>query len=152
LCVLVSLVDALRRREIYVAGAARWRNPEEDLPADFEDNRDVHYRDLRQPLDAGEFIASIQELMRRRTAELATAIEKNRSGGVKVKTVRGEYRWHVPELGKLPVPANLAALHAEVARRGGRSSCWTSSRKPTSTPASPTRSPRWPLARRPRGR
>jgi TnpA family transposase len=119
LCALVSLVDALRRREIYVAGAARWRNPEEDLPADFEDNRDVHYRDLRQPLDAGEFIASVQELMRRRTAELATAIEKNRSGGVKVKTVRGEYRWHVPELGKLPVPANLAALHAEVARRWG---------------------------------
>jgi hypothetical protein len=119
LCALVSLVEALRRREIYVAGAARWRNPEEDLPADFEDNRDVHYRDLRQPLDAGEFIASVQELMRRRTAELATAIEKNRSGGVKVKTVRGEPRWHVPDLGKLPVPANLAALHAEVARRWG---------------------------------
>jgi hypothetical protein len=35
--VLVSLVDALRRREIYVAGAARWRNPEEDLPKDFEE-------------------------------------------------------------------------------------------------------------------
>ena len=35
LCVLVSLADALRRREIYVAGGARWRNPEEDLPSDF---------------------------------------------------------------------------------------------------------------------
>ena len=32
LCVIVSLKDALRRREIYVAGARRWRNPEEDLP------------------------------------------------------------------------------------------------------------------------
>jgi hypothetical protein len=27
LCVIVSLKDALRRREIYVAGARRWRNP-----------------------------------------------------------------------------------------------------------------------------
>ncbi len=27
LCVLVSLKNALRRREIYVAGATRWRNP-----------------------------------------------------------------------------------------------------------------------------
>ncbi|GAA2536572.1 MULTISPECIES: hypothetical protein [Streptomyces] len=43
LCVLVSLRDALRRREIWVVGANRWRNPEDDLPADFEDNRDVHY-------------------------------------------------------------------------------------------------------------
>src|SRR5699024_3134925 len=36
LCVLVSLREALRRREVYVAGANRWRNPEDDLPADFE--------------------------------------------------------------------------------------------------------------------
>lgn len=119
LCVLVSLADAVRRREIYVAGAARWRNPEEDLPGDFEDNRDVHYENLNQPLDAGEFIAGLKDLMRSRRAELATAIEKNRSGGVKVKKVRGESRWHVPELAKLPVPDNLAALHAEVARRWG---------------------------------
>ncbi|MEU6797470.1 Tn3 family transposase [Nonomuraea wenchangensis] len=54
LCVIVSLKDALRRREIYVAGARRWRNPDEDLPADFEDNRDVHHEELRQPLDAIE--------------------------------------------------------------------------------------------------
>ena len=119
LCVLVSLADALRRREIYIAGAVRWRNPEEDLPVDFEENRDVHYHDLRQPLDAGEFITGLRELMRQRKTELARAIEKNRSGGVKLKTVRGEPRWHVPELGKLPVPPNMQALHAEVARRWG---------------------------------
>ena len=29
------------------AGANRWRNPEDDLPADFDDNRDVHYPALR---------------------------------------------------------------------------------------------------------
>jgi hypothetical protein len=37
LCVLVSLRDALRRREIWVPGANRWRNPEDDPPPDFED-------------------------------------------------------------------------------------------------------------------
>ncbi|MFD4338015.1 DUF4158 domain-containing protein [Streptomyces anulatus] len=36
LCVLVALRDAVRRREIYVEGAARWCNPEDDLPGDFE--------------------------------------------------------------------------------------------------------------------
>lgn len=64
LCVIVSLKDALRRREIYVAGARRWRNPEEDLPIDFEDNRDVHYETLRQPLDASVFIETLKEAMR----------------------------------------------------------------------------------------
>src|SRR5690606_22837621 len=43
LCVLVALRDALRRREIYVIGGNRWRNPEEDLPGDFEASREVHY-------------------------------------------------------------------------------------------------------------
>ncbi|MET9387019.1 Tn3 family transposase [Streptomyces sp. NPDC002928] len=52
LCVLVALRDAVRRREIWVVGANRWRNPEDDLPADFEDNRDVHYAALGQPQDA----------------------------------------------------------------------------------------------------
>ncbi|GGP09672.1 Tn3 family transposase [Nonomuraea glycinis] len=119
LCVIVSLKDALRRREIYVAGARRWRNPEEDLPTDFEDNRDVHYEELRQPLDAGVFIATLQEAMRAAMAACGEAVRRNRSGGTKVKTLRGEARWHIPDLGKLQVPENLRALHTEVAARWG---------------------------------
>ncbi|MEE1762376.1 hypothetical protein [Streptomyces sp. SP18BB07] len=64
LCVLVALRDALRRREIWVVGANRWRNPEDDLPADFEDNRDVHYAALGQPQDASEFITALQGRLR----------------------------------------------------------------------------------------
>ncbi|MFD9395253.1 hypothetical protein ACFWBB_32335 [Streptomyces sp. NPDC060000] len=55
---------AVRRREIRVVGANRWRNPEDDLPADFEDNRDVHYAALGQPQDAGEFIAALKGKLR----------------------------------------------------------------------------------------
>lgn len=43
LCVLVALRDAIRRREIYVEGGNRWRNPEDDLPGDFDTAREVHY-------------------------------------------------------------------------------------------------------------
>ncbi|MEU7897959.1 Tn3 family transposase [Nonomuraea sp. NPDC049152] len=119
LCVIVSLKDALRRREIYVAGARRWRNPEEDLPTDFEDNRDVHYENLRQPLDATVFIETLKEAMRSSMAACGEAISRNRSGGAKVKTHRGEPRWHIPDLGKLAVPETLRALHTEVAARWG---------------------------------
>ncbi len=107
------------RREIYVAGARRWRDPEEDLPTDFEENRDVHYDDLRQPLDGSVFIGSLQEAMRASMAACAEAVTKNKSGGTKVKTLRGEPRWHIPDLGKLKVPENLRALHSEVATRWG---------------------------------
>jgi hypothetical protein len=34
LCVLIALRDALRRREVYVQGAGRWKDPDQDLPAD----------------------------------------------------------------------------------------------------------------------
>ena len=51
LCTLIALRDALRRREIYVSGGNRWRNPDDDLPGDFDAAREVHYAALRQPLD-----------------------------------------------------------------------------------------------------
>jgi hypothetical protein len=56
LCVLSALRDAIRRREIWVVGANRWRDPEHDLPRDFDTNRDVHYAALRQPTDPSAFV------------------------------------------------------------------------------------------------
>jgi hypothetical protein len=65
LCVLRALREAIRRREVWVVGASRWRNPDDDLPADFELNRDVHYAALRQPLDPQAFITGLQRRHRR---------------------------------------------------------------------------------------
>ena len=53
LCVLVALRDAIRRREVFINDARRWRDPDQDLPADFEATKDVHYESLRQPTDPG---------------------------------------------------------------------------------------------------
>ncbi|GHC27737.1 hypothetical protein GCM10010348_62300 [Streptomyces anthocyanicus] len=64
LCVLVFPRDVLRQRSSWVAGANRWRNPEDDLPPDFEDNRDVHYAAIRQPQGPEEFIAALQNRLR----------------------------------------------------------------------------------------
>ncbi|WP_162795143.1 hypothetical protein [Nonomuraea lactucae] len=49
LCVLVALRKAIRRRESRVEGGKIRRNPEADLPSDFDDNRDVHYQALPSP-------------------------------------------------------------------------------------------------------
>jgi len=42
----------VRCKEIWVVGADTWRNPDDDLPADFEDQRDQHYQQLRLPREA----------------------------------------------------------------------------------------------------
>jgi hypothetical protein len=41
--VLQALRDRLRCKEIWVVGADKWRNPDEDLPQDFDEKRDENY-------------------------------------------------------------------------------------------------------------
>jgi hypothetical protein len=48
--------ERLRCKEIWVEGADKWRNPDADLPADFETRRLEHYRALAKPLGPAEFI------------------------------------------------------------------------------------------------
>lgn len=56
ICTFQALREQLRCKEIWVVGAARWRNPDEDLPHDFDERRIDHYRALRKPLDSTAFI------------------------------------------------------------------------------------------------
>ncbi len=119
LSVLRALRDALRRREIYVSGAHRWRNPDEDLPADFDTNRDVHYAAIRQPRDASVFIADLQARLHAGLDRLDQAVRTNTAGGVRITTRRGR-RWIVvPAMGSLPDPPNIQALHREIQHRHG---------------------------------
>jgi hypothetical protein len=117
LCVLVALKDAIRRREIYVEGAARWRDPEDDLPGDFEATRTVHYAAIRQPMDPEEFITSLKQRMTSGLDRLSAALADGSAGGVKVTTRKGEPWITVPKLEPLDEPTGLQALKEEVIRR-----------------------------------
>ncbi|MGW1758352.1 Tn3 family transposase [Streptomyces mirabilis] len=119
LCVLVALRDAIRRREIYVEGALRWRNPEDDLPGDFEAARTVHYAAIRQPQDPQAFITSLKQRMTEGLDRLSAALADGSAGGVKVTTRHGEPWITVPKLEKLDEPTGLQALKDEVVRRWG---------------------------------
>jgi hypothetical protein len=46
ICVLQSLRERLRSKEVWVAGAERYRNPDEDLPTDFAQRRVACYGGL----------------------------------------------------------------------------------------------------------
>jgi hypothetical protein len=119
LCVLVALRKAIRRREIWVEGGNAWRNPDHDLPADFEDNRDVHYQALSKPRDPADFIADLKKRHVAALDRLNKGLKKSTTGGVKITKKKGEPWISVPPAGKQAEPENLEKLKEEIARRWG---------------------------------
>jgi hypothetical protein len=108
--------NSSRRKEIWVAGADKWRNPAEDLPADFEDRRVEHYQALRKPLDPTAFIDELGEQMRTELDALHQAlpscdwleISDRASGTIKLTP-----------LDAVPEPRNLRRLKQAVQARWG---------------------------------
>lgn len=136
---LRALRDAIRRREIYVDGARRWRNPDDDLPADFEQNRAVHYAAIRKPLDPALFIADLQQRLRAALCRLDEAIRTGTSGGVRIGTKNGKPWIFGPPLPRLPDPPNLPALHTKIERRHRMIDLLDVLKKPTTCPGSRAR-------------
>lgn len=117
ICVFQALRDRLRCKEIWVVGADRWRNPDEDLPRDFEHRRTEHYAALRKPLDPTTFIEQLRDEMR---AELAALDEQ--LPGLDWVDVRDRGKQGVIKLSPLdavPEPRNLRALKTEIRTRWG---------------------------------
>ncbi len=115
--VFQTLREQLRCKEIWVAGADKWRNPDEDLPADFEANRAENYHKLRKPLDARKFTSELREEMDAELTALNDAlphldwleIKERRAGGAIILT----------PLAAAPEPVNLRRLKAAVKDRWG---------------------------------
>jgi TnpA family transposase len=111
ICVLEALRERLRSKEVWVVGADRYRNPDEDLPADFAERRASYYEALGLPLDANRFITGLQKEMRASLAHLDAGLPRNPR--VKITSRRGGWITVSP-LRARPDPENLEALKAEV--------------------------------------
>ena len=112
ICVLEALRDKLRCKEVWVVGANRYRNPDDDLPADFEAQRIPYYQALKLPLEADRFIADLQAEMREGLRILDAGMPRNL--GVKISRKRNKEAWITvtpfdPQLD----PPNLTAIKAE---------------------------------------
>jgi len=112
ICVLEALREQLRCKEIWVVGANRYRNPDEDLPADFETQRTVYYQALHLPLEADRFVVGLQEKMRKALHTFDAGLARN--FGVRINEKAGGWISVTP-LTAQPEPINLAALKAEIA-------------------------------------
>ena len=112
--VLRTVREKLRCKEMWVAGAYRYRNPDDDLPQDFEANREEYYQDLQQPLDVDSFIAKIQTDMTQALEALNRGIPNNSK--VSILEKRGGWIQLTP-LEEQPEPEHLRELKAEINRR-----------------------------------
>ncbi len=114
ICVLQALREQLRCREIWVVGADRYRNPDEDLPSDFEVKRDDYYEALKQPQVVEEFVAGLQGSM----AEVLDLLDKTLPRNRKVSVVeRRRGRISISPVDPQPEPVNLSYLKTEITRR-----------------------------------
>lgn len=117
ICVFQALRERLRCKEIWVVGADRWRNPDEDLPKDFESRRSDHYAALRKPLDPSAFIDQLRTELR---AELAALNEQLPAlDWVEIRDRGKQGPIKLTALDKATEPRNLRALKAEVGSRWG---------------------------------
>jgi Tn3 transposase DDE domain len=112
ICVLEALREQLRCKEIWVVGANRYRNPDEDVPADFETQRTACYQVLNLPLEADRFVVGLQEEMHKALHTLDMGLARNPC--VRINEKAGGWISVTP-LTAQPEPANLAALRAEIA-------------------------------------
>ena len=113
---LTTLREKVRCKEVWVKGAHRFRNPDEDLPQDFDFRRDEYYAALEQPREAGVFVGNLRRKMEAALTALDTALPSN----VKVKIVttkNGKGRIRLTPLEEQPEPANIVALTAALVHR-----------------------------------
>jgi TnpA family transposase len=112
--VLQALRDKLRCKEIWVIGANHYRNPDEDLPVDFEERREENYKALKQPLDAEEFISGIKNTMHEALSKLDNGMPKNHK--VHLSNKKGGWITLSPSEAQAE-PVNLIKIKAEIMRQ-----------------------------------
>ena len=113
-CVLLALRDRLRCKEIWVVGADRYRNPDDDVPKDFEARRTEYYQELAQPANATDFVEKVKSDLAAALGRLNMALP--RQSFVRLRST-GEKRISLTPLAPLSEPPNLVALKAEIEKR-----------------------------------
>lgn len=114
LCVLTQLRECIRSKEIWVVGADRYRNPDDDLPKDFAARRSSYYSKLNLTQDAREFVAMVRKELEHELLLLNETMPRNE----KVRILwRGENRISITPFKPAPEPKGLAAIKSEIGQR-----------------------------------
>jgi Tn3 transposase DDE domain len=114
ICVLKALRERLCCKEIWVVGANRYRNPDDDLPTDFETKRHIYYQALTLPEDVETFISSLQQQMAEGLEKLERGMPRNKGVIIVGKGNKGLIR--LSPFDAAPEPVNIKQLKGEIDR------------------------------------
>lgn len=115
IAVLQSLRDRLRCKEIWIAGAHRYRDPDDDLPQDFEQKRAHYYLELKQPLSGKEFVEKLRAKIWSELSSLNYWIPGDPE--VKIVAVKDKGRISLTPLEAQPDPPNILRMKKTIAAR-----------------------------------
>ena len=107
-----TLRKQLKCKNIWVDGAHRYRNPDEDLPQDFTSKREEYCKALNQPVSAGEFVQKLQAEMTQKLSAFNKTLPKNKK--VKIVTKNNKSRIKLTPLNLQPVPSNINKLKQDL--------------------------------------
>ena len=115
LCAMITLREKLETREIWVPGSEKYKNPETDIPPDFDVNRAEYYDDLNLALDANTFIAGLKEELKSHLLEFDQGFARNKL--VQINHATRSKTFKVTPLEAQPEPQGLIRIKAEIAER-----------------------------------
>jgi TnpA family transposase len=112
LVLLKKLRNRVRCKDIWVEEAAKYRNPDKDLPQDFDNNRINYYKEINKPLDAEQVIVGLKNDM----SYWLLKLNKNLPRNAKVViTQRKKKPWiKVTPLIPQKEPVNIVKLKHEI--------------------------------------
>lgn len=112
ICVLTTLRTYLLERTVWVVGAKDFRNLDEDMPQDYDENRPYYYEMLGLPLDRAIFVNRLQGDMKSALQQLNDTLSQN-----PFVTFQSNSHIKIARLKALPEAPTLRYLRTEVKRR-----------------------------------
>jgi hypothetical protein len=122
LCVLEQLERALKCKEIWVEGSYAFRNPGQDMPADWhqEEQRTTYYRLLPQPLEVTSFMDPLRERLTSALTQFNRALPRNPHVHLYAPAAHEERRlFAVARLTAQPEPQRLSHIKDLIGQRYG---------------------------------
>jgi len=114
IAVLEETLKQLKCKKIWIEGAHRYRNPDDDLPKDFDERREYYYKMMGLPLDPEDFIRPLKEQLTKSLKELNDSILSNKK--VKIIDKKGG-RIKISPYEPQADPPNIKKLHLAIRKK-----------------------------------
>lgn len=111
LCTIITLREKLKCREVWVSNSQKYRNPDMDLPKDFEEKREEHYQSLGLDLSPVHFVESVRQELEEQLIALNTELPRNKKVSVEWSE---KPKFKLSKLPAQPEPQNLVKLKREI--------------------------------------